>query len=155
MKWTTDNVREFIIEAADTLHRLPDPERGYLFQTKVCWPLMMKDPGEEFANAVNNNGKWEEVKVRMGPPTREALGRYEMVMGWLQYITGSSEVRDRKIVFFACYSMARFKRQTINWSMVQNMIGARLHPRSMRRIYTLGLEKIAGKLTSQGIEIIE
>lgn len=70
-------VWELMREAADTLRRLPDREWGWLAScSRAAWPEVMQEQADRFAAAVAQGG-WEKVRVRMGPPTRDAIGRMD------------------------------------------------------------------------------
>ena len=89
-----DAVWELLIEAADTLKRLPDRERRWLASgTRSSWPQAIREYGETFAAAVGRGGRWEPMSAGLGPPSAGAIGRLETVMEWL--------VRARRAVVVA------------------------------------------------------
>lgn len=144
-------MQEFLIEAADTLHRLPDREKGWLEKQQVAWPEFISNYWDEFGNIVEQGGK-KQVREVKGPPSRNAIDRLDEIMGWLRLITGKHEIRNRKVVFFACYSMAIWETETIRWAFVKFFIGENLHHDYLRQIYNREIDRIAGKLTFSNFE---
>lgn len=98
---TRSAVWELLIEAADTLKRLPDRERRWLRSgTHAAWPDTLREYSEEFAVAVARGGKWEAMSPGLSPPTSEAIARLDIVMEWLRHAAnGRSSRPDARIVF--------------------------------------------------------
>ena len=95
-----DAVWELLIEAADTLKRLPDRERRWLASgTRSSWPQAIREYGETFAAAVGRGGRWEPMSAGLGPPSPGAIGRLETVMEWLVGAGGRSSSRETNVVF--------------------------------------------------------
>ena len=72
-----------IAEAARTFLRLPTHKpagyRGY-------WPDVLQSYQDVFANAVAKGGKFEDLKVKLGPPTGEAIDRAVEVAVWMLHV---------------------------------------------------------------------
>lgn len=128
-----------MIEAADTLHRLPDREKALLAQNSVAWPDFKPSVFEDYPS---------DNRPPLGPPARAALDRCDEVLEWLKLIDGKHAVRNRKIVFYGCYSMAIWVRDTIRWSFVIGHVG-NMPTKNMRRAYNQEIEKIAWILSSK------
>ena len=73
--WTPKMVAESLEEAADTLRRLPPVTvRGFV----SAWPPVVHDFWDAFG--------WEEVSVRLGPPSARAIDEMDMALGWLRWL---------------------------------------------------------------------
>lgn len=73
--WTASLVEERMVEAADTLKRLPEERvRGY-FST---WPTVIRDYWEAFGR--------EDVRLRRGPPSAAAIDRMDEALAWLAWL---------------------------------------------------------------------
>lgn len=74
-RWTASLVEERMVEAADTLKRLPEERvRGY-FST---WPPVIRDYWEAFGR--------EDVRLRRGPPSAAAITRMDEALAWLAWL---------------------------------------------------------------------
>lgn len=74
-RWTASLVEERMVEAADTLKRLPEERvRGY-FST---WPTVIRDYWEAFGR--------EDVRLRRGPPSAAAIDRMDEALAWLAWL---------------------------------------------------------------------
>lgn len=74
-RWTASLVEERMVEAADTLKRLPEERvRGY-FST---WPTVIRDYWEAFGR--------EDVHLRRGPPSAAAIDRMDEALAWLAWL---------------------------------------------------------------------
>jgi hypothetical protein len=97
---TKDAVWELMLEAADTLKRLPDGERRWLRSgTHSSWPGTLREHGEVFAAAVSHGGRWEPMSPGLSPPSSGAIARFEIVILWLSQITGRSSRLETGVVF--------------------------------------------------------
>ncbi len=68
---------ELLLEAADTLKRLPDRERGWLATCdRSAWPSVLIEQAERWANAVAQGG-WDAMTVHPGPPSAAAIQRMD------------------------------------------------------------------------------
>ena len=84
LHWTASLIEERMVEAADTLKRLPEARvRGY-FST---WPAVIRDYWEAFGR--------EDVRLRRGPPSPAAIDRMDETMAWLRWL----EPDDARIVW--------------------------------------------------------
>ena len=84
IRWTASLVEERLVEAADTLKRLPEPRmRGYT----GTWPSIVRDYWEAYGR--------EEVKLRRGPPQPGAIDRMDEALVWLSWL----EPDDARIVW--------------------------------------------------------
>jgi hypothetical protein len=86
--WTPTLVEERLEEAADTLRRLPAVKVQGYFST---WPPVIRDFWEAFG--------WNEVRVRLGPPSPAAIDRMDEALIWLSWL----EPDDTRLVWLrAC-----------------------------------------------------
>lgn len=98
-RWTASLVEERMVEAADTLKRLPEERvRGY-FST---WPTVIRDYWEAFGR--------EDVRLRRGPPSAAAITRMDEALAWLAWL----EADDARIVWLRA-SGERWK--TVCWKV--------------------------------------
>lgn len=73
--WTVDEVEALLIEAADTLKRLPaDRPRGYISS--------MPTPVRSVQELVGA----EPARLRRPPPPAAAIDRLDMVLGWMAWL---------------------------------------------------------------------
>lgn len=74
-RWTPSMVEDRMVEAADTLRRLPDTRvRGYA----STWPPVVHEFWEAFG--------WDEARVRRGPPSAAAIDRMDAALTWLRWL---------------------------------------------------------------------
>ncbi len=76
--WDEDTVRLWLEQAADTLRRLPDRERPYIYGRVSAWPEIVRSAAEAYG--------YDDARTRSGPPEASAidnLGRVIVWFGWL------------------------------------------------------------------------
>ena len=94
-----DAVWELLIEAADTLKRLPNQERRWLRSgTYSGHPEVLRELSDAFAAAVAQGG-WGATRVRPGPPSAGAITRLDEVLTWPGAIQSRNRARDCRVVF--------------------------------------------------------
>ncbi len=92
-------VWELLVEAAETLARLPDRERRWLTSgTRSSHPDVVHDLVEVFAAAVGRGG-WDRTRVRPAPPSPGAISRLDRVLTWPAALTGRQRARDLRVLF--------------------------------------------------------
>ena len=98
-----DAVWELLLEAADTLRRLPNRERGWLTAAaRAHWPDYVRNTAEEFAGAVGAE-RGGPVRLRPTPASAAAIDRMDTVLLWLPRAGGANPRRDVAILFgLAC-----------------------------------------------------
>ena len=84
IRWTASLVEERLVEAADTLRRLPEQRIQGYFGT---WPPIVRDYWEAYGR--------EEVRLRRGPPSAAAIDRMDEALVWLSWL----EPIDARIVW--------------------------------------------------------
>ena len=89
-RWTDKMVEKRLEEAAETLRRLPAPKvQGYV----SCWPPIIQEFWESYG--------WDLPRVRLGPPTGDAIDRMDECLCWLRWL----EPIEAKIVWArACHT---------------------------------------------------
>jgi hypothetical protein len=98
-KWDCKMVAAQIEEAAKTLDRLPEEKlRGM----KSNWPETL--PARE-------DYLWENTRVRLGPPSPEAIDRLDETMGWLRWL----EPDQAKLVWS--------RAEKIQWKFIMRQLG--------------------------------
>ncbi len=119
-KWNSKEVMARLEEAAQTLRRLPEEKvRGY----QSSWPDTIPD-WEQYG--------WGKAKIRLDPPTPEAIDRMDECLDWLRWLE-PSEVR---LVW------ARACR--VNWKLIGRQIG--VHRSTAWRYWTVAILKITSLL---------
>jgi hypothetical protein len=93
-----DAVWELLLEAADTLRRLPDRERGWLTgASRAHWPDYLQAAAPELARERPN------ARVKPPPARAGAIDRLDTVLPWLPQAGGARPHRDIAILFgLAC-----------------------------------------------------
>jgi len=97
-----DAVWQLIREAARTLKRLPDRERGWLLSGETAhWPACRLDASEAFGLAVELGSIGEDPSVPMSPPrpSPAAVDRLYVVMGWMPLVKGKNRRRDIQVLW--------------------------------------------------------
>lgn len=91
-----DAVWALLLEAADTLRRLPNRERGWLTAaSRSHWPDYLRSAAEELAGGA--------AAARTAPAPPAAVDRLDTVLAWLPYAGGARPQRDQGILFgLAC-----------------------------------------------------
>ena len=84
LAWTTDDVANWLIEAARTAHRLPPVRVQGHFNV---WPTIVRTEYERMAS--------DDAPVYRFPPTPAEVERMLVVMQWVQCL----EVEQRKLVW--------------------------------------------------------
>lgn len=89
-----DAVWELLLEAGDTLKRLPDRERGWLTAaTRAHWPAYLSEAAAEGGAG----------HLRPGPASAEAIDHLDTVLAWLPLAAGRDPKRDVAVLFgLAC-----------------------------------------------------
>ena len=98
--WTPKLVAQAFEDAAFTMRRIP-PVRipGYI----SSWPPIIQEFWEAYG--------WNKSKVRLGPPTGEAIDRMDECLGWLLWL----EPEESKLVW------ARACR--VRWQSIARRLG--------------------------------
>jgi Domain of unknown function (DUF6362) len=91
-----DAVWTLLLEAGDTLRRLPNRERGWLTAaSRSHWPDYLRSAAEELAGGA--------AAARTAPAQPAAIDRLDTVLAWLAYVGGPRQQRDQAILFgLAC-----------------------------------------------------
>jgi len=130
--WTAEKVEERLIEARDTLKRLPDRERSRLYNSQRCaWPDVVRDWADVWGEAVSA-GKFRDMEPRSGAPSGAAIDRMDESLPWLGWL----EQKIRQVVW------ARVN--DASWWVVAGR--ARKSERTVQTWYRQGLETIAERL---------
>jgi hypothetical protein len=98
-KWDCKMVAARFEEAAGTLERLPDEKVRVM---KSNWPETLPTPGDY---------RWENTKVRLGPPSPEAIDRLDETMGWLRWL----EPEQTRLVWS--------RAEKIPWKLIMRKLG--------------------------------
>ena len=96
-----DAVWELLLEAGDTLRRLPNKEHGWLTgASRAHWPDYARETAAELYGAVGGAAR---ERPRLGPASAAAIDRLDTVLGWLPQAAGKQPKRDVAVLFgLAC-----------------------------------------------------
>jgi hypothetical protein len=131
-----DAVWELLLEAGDTLKRLPDRERGWLTAaTRAHWPACLGEAAGQAASPA------EPTRLRPGPAGAEAIDHLDTVLTWLPLAAGRNPKRDVAVLFgLAC---------GLRVAQLQRGLGC-----GRRTIYDLrdrGVARICGALRARSV----
>jgi hypothetical protein len=96
-----DAVWELLLEAGDTLKRLPNKERGWLTAAaRAHWPDYAGSSTQDLDVAIEGLGR---QRLRPSPASAEAIDRLDTVLVWLPQAAGARSKRDVTVLFaLAC-----------------------------------------------------
>ncbi|HIP78533.1 MAG TPA: hypothetical protein EYH07_08755 [Kiloniellaceae bacterium] len=96
-----DAIWELLMEAADTLSRLPNRERGWLTAaSRAHWPDVVRHYEESLQDG---RAPSAATALRRSPASAEAIDRMDTVLAWLPLAGGSNPRRDLAVLFgLAC-----------------------------------------------------
>lgn len=99
-----DAVWELLLEAAATLQRLPNREKGWLTaSSRAHWPAFVQSIGGTGAEDGAQRARSCTHAVRPAPPGAEAIDRMDQVLVWLTHVGGAKPQRDLAVLFgLAC-----------------------------------------------------
>lgn len=99
-----DAVWELLLEAAATLRRLPNRERGWLTaSTRAHWPAFVQSLEGHAAEATAGSAGSGVAGLRPAPAAAEAIDRMDQVLVWLTHVGGAKPQRDLAVLFgLAC-----------------------------------------------------
>ena len=96
-----DALWELLMEAADTLSRLPNRERGWLTAaSRAHWPDFVRQYDDSLRGGQAATGT---TTLRRSPASAEAIDRMDIVLAWLPLAGGRNPRRDLAVLFgLAC-----------------------------------------------------
>jgi len=125
LEWTTDDVANWLIEAARTAHRLPPVRvQGYF----NCWPTIVRSEYERMAS--------DDAPVYRFPPTPAEVDRMLVVMQWVQYL----RTDQRKLVWM--------RAERWRWHDIGKRFG--VAPRTAQRHWEVAIQVITDHLSKGG-----
>ncbi|WP_198947862.1 DUF6362 family protein [Magnetofaba australis] len=98
--WTPQMVVDRLEEAAMTLHRLPDSGPQNL---RSAWPDVIHEYWEAYGR--------DQPKVRLGPPTPDAIDRMDECMEWLRWL----EPNHLRLVWL--------RAERVRWKIIMRRFG--------------------------------
>ncbi len=101
-KWDVKMVAERLEEAAETMQRLPMTglkPTGHI----SSWPPILREFYEAYG--------YDDVQVRLGPPSPEAITRMDEVMEWLRWL----EPNDVRLLWL--------RAERVRWKLIQQRFG--------------------------------
>lgn len=138
VKRALDVVEARLVEATWTLYRLPGEQRP----RGVFWPDYPEERRDRWGRAVENEGRWDHIRVRPAVPSSREIDRMLPTLDWL-----NSLPRDQaRIVFAAAMSKRGEARRNVSWRRVREWTQeTALSVRSLQLRYVDGLRAIAGE----------
>lgn len=95
-----DAVWELLLEAADTLKRLPNRERGWLTaRSRSHWPEFVRNLDDAFDGAAGRGARAAALRLRPAAASAEAIDRMDVVLLWLSHVGGAKPQRDLAVLF--------------------------------------------------------
>ena len=125
LEWTTDDVANWLIEAARTAHRLPPVRVQGHFN---CWPTIVRSEYERMAS--------DDAPVYRYPPTPAEVERMLVVMQWVQYL----RTDQRKLVWM--------RAERWRWHDIGKRFG--VAPRTAQRHWEVAIQVITDHLSKGG-----
>ena len=77
-RWDCDTVRLWVQQAADTLRRLPDRERAFIYGRQSAWPDTVRTAREAYG--------YSGARPKPGPPEAGAIDNMQRVILWLGWL---------------------------------------------------------------------
>lgn len=141
MIWTPEAVEARLIEWAAVLRKLPDREMHWLYSSNTFWPEIKRDDLEVWVNALEKQGRHEDMEEPRVPATSAEIARYQEASQWFAYLP---QVQDRKLVTaVVVWKMFNPHRVEVGWQSVRNNTKTYGDARRLRTTYKNSLEWIA------------
>ena len=125
LAWTTDDVANWLIEAARTAHRLPPVRVQGHFNV---WPTIVRTEYERMAS--------DDAPVYRFPPTPAEVERMLVVMQWVRCL----EVEQRKLVWM--------RAERWRWYDIGKRFG--VAPRTAQRHWEVAIQVITDQISRGG-----
>ncbi|MFY7917450.1 hypothetical protein B9Z47_11405 [Limnohabitans sp. 2KL-1] len=125
LAWTTDDVANWLIEAARTAHRLPPVRVQGHFNV---WPTIVRTEYERMAS--------DDAPVYRFPPTPAEVERMLVVMQWVRCL----EVEQRKLVWM--------RAERWRWYDIGKRFG--VAPRTAQRHWEVAIQVITDHISRGG-----
>ena len=125
LEWTTDDVANWLIEAARTAHRLPPVRVQGHFN---CWPTIVRSEYERMAS--------DDAPIYRYPPTPAEVERMLVVMQWVQCLRAD----QRKLVWM--------RAERWRWYDIGKRFG--VAPRTAQRHWEVAIQVITDHLSQGG-----
>ena len=125
LEWTTEDVANWLIEAARTAHRLPPVRVQGHFN---CWPTIVRTEYERMAS--------DDAPVYRYPPTPAEVERMLVVMQWVQCL----RIDQRKLVWM--------RAERWRWYDIGKRFG--VAPRTAQRHWEVAIQVITDHLSQGG-----
>ena len=97
-RWDRDSVRQWLVQAAETLKRLPDHERRHLSRLRTCWPQVARDSLPDKGDG-DPRGRYRRQRPALAAASPEAIDNLDIVMGWFGWLPPA---RQRLVWARAC-----------------------------------------------------
>lgn len=138
IKRALDAVEARLVEATWTLFRMPGDQRP----RGVFWPEYPEERRDRWGRAVENEGRWDHIRIRPAVPSSREIDRMLPTLDWLNTLP-----RDQaRVVFAAALSKRGEVKRNVSWRRVREWTQeTALSIRSLQLRYVDGLRMIAGE----------
>ncbi len=120
--WTVAAVERRVVEAVDTLKRVPVPD---IQRNVTRWPGFIRDVREAYGYA--------QVRVRLAPAAPDAITRLDETLDWLRCLPPAAQ------------RIAWSRASGFSWRRIAAFVGK--SPNTCRAWYRAALHHLAGRLT--------
>jgi len=134
-------VEKRLVEAAWTLRRMPDRERGFLHMRGSLWPEMLPEAGHYPASPISSIAA--RRRVRINP--REI----DQMQPTFDLLTLLPDILDRQILFWTAWHQDGETQARIPWAKVRRSLGITVSRWTLKRRYEAGLLWLAALIALQ------
>lgn len=146
LPWTSEEVERRLIEATDTLRRLPGGVPRSFKGHGASWQDVRRHFQTDYAD--------EETAAVSLPPEPSAIDRYLDTLAWLRFllddhVPSNGRLSDQRLVFLGALVQRGERQARIPWREVRRLARYwREPPYTMKRRYLRGLQQIAVHVTN-------
>ncbi len=124
-----------LVDAAWTLRRLPDREKGFLYQRQTLWPDMRQTDGQPIDLSIDT--VFARKQVRPSPRQIDAM------IPTMDLLRLLPDIKDRNVVFWGAWHQDGEVQARIPWAKVRRSLGSDLSRWTMKRRYQSALDWLA------------
>ncbi len=134
-RWDRESVRQWLMQAAETLKRLPDRERRHLSRLRTCWPEAARNSLHDKGGG-DPRGRYRGQRPAPAAASPEAIDNLDIVMDWFGWLPPA---RQRLVWARAC---------GVSAAALCRRIGC--HRITITRIENRALDGIVARLNGEG-----
>jgi len=129
-------VEALLIEAAWTLHRLPDREQALLYQSNTFWPDHIYD----YPGGGDPFGLYRTQSNRPSVPTAKEIDAMQPSLDLLRALP---DIEDRRFLFHVAAYQKGERAQRIGWTKIKDNLALDVSRWTLKRRYAEALAWIA------------